>query len=142
MVAALSANHLAALLFGVTLQRLYVVRDDAAAGDFALSALTERAAVALLAVTPVSRRAPLVCFGTDRERAIGPIACGRSAFLQSPRTSSSCRPSRLQPFLDQGGYLDGTTVGTAYERDRSSALFQLDRLSSDCRRRGLSHELR
>ena len=35
MIAALSANHLAALLFPATLRRLYVVRDDDPAGDFA-----------------------------------------------------------------------------------------------------------
>jgi hypothetical protein len=46
MVAALSANHLAALLFRVTLRRLYVVRDDDAAGDFAVATLTERAQAA------------------------------------------------------------------------------------------------
>jgi Toprim domain len=43
MVAALSANHLAALLFRVTLRRLYVVRDNDRAGDFAVATLTERA---------------------------------------------------------------------------------------------------
>ena len=46
MVAALSANHLAALLFRATLRRLYVVRDDDPAGDFAVTTLTERAQAA------------------------------------------------------------------------------------------------
>ena len=46
MVAGLSANHLAALLFRVTLRRLYVVRDDDPAGDFAVATLTERAQAA------------------------------------------------------------------------------------------------
>jgi hypothetical protein len=46
MVAALSANHLAALLFRVTLRRLYVVRDNDSAGDFAVASLTERAQAA------------------------------------------------------------------------------------------------
>ena len=46
MVAALSANHLAALLFRVTLRRLYVVRDNDPAGDFAVATLTERAQAA------------------------------------------------------------------------------------------------
>jgi Toprim domain len=46
MVAALSANHLAALLFRVTLRRLYVVRDNDAAGDFAVATLAERAQAA------------------------------------------------------------------------------------------------
>jgi hypothetical protein len=46
VVAALSANHLAALLFPGTLRRLYVARDDDPAGDFAMAALTERAQAA------------------------------------------------------------------------------------------------
>ena len=46
MVAALSANHLAALLFRVTLRRLYVVRDNDPAGDFAVATLTGRAQAA------------------------------------------------------------------------------------------------
>jgi len=46
LVAALSANHLAALLFRVTLRRLYVVRDDDPAGDFAVATLTGRAQTA------------------------------------------------------------------------------------------------
>lgn len=43
MAAALSANHLAALLLPPTLRRLYIARDADAAGDMALTALTERA---------------------------------------------------------------------------------------------------
>jgi hypothetical protein len=43
MVAALSANHLAAILFPATLRRLYVARDRGPAGDLAVAALTERA---------------------------------------------------------------------------------------------------
>jgi hypothetical protein len=43
MVAALSANHLAALLLPPTLRRLYVVRDRDAAGDAVMDALTDRA---------------------------------------------------------------------------------------------------
>jgi hypothetical protein len=43
MVAALSANHLAALLLPATLRRLYVARDRDAAGDAVMSALTGRA---------------------------------------------------------------------------------------------------
>jgi hypothetical protein len=46
MVAALSANHLAALLFRVTLRRVYVVRDNDPAGEFAVATLTERAQAA------------------------------------------------------------------------------------------------
>jgi hypothetical protein len=43
MVAALSANHLAAMLLPLTLRRLYIARDADAAGDAAVTALTERA---------------------------------------------------------------------------------------------------
>jgi len=55
MVAALSANHLAALLFRVTLRRLYVVRDNDPAGNFAVATLAERAQAAgieALALSP------------------------------------------------------------------------------------------
>jgi hypothetical protein len=54
MVAALSANHLAALLFRATLRRLYVVRDDDPAGDFAVTTLTERAQAADIEVLTLS----------------------------------------------------------------------------------------
>ena len=43
MAAALSANHLAALLLPLTLRRLYIARDDDPAGDGAMATLTERA---------------------------------------------------------------------------------------------------
>jgi len=43
MVAALSANHLAALLLPATLRRLYVARDRDAAGDSVMGALTDHA---------------------------------------------------------------------------------------------------
>jgi hypothetical protein len=43
MVAALSANHLAAILFPATLRRLYIARDNDPAGDIARDSLIERA---------------------------------------------------------------------------------------------------
>src|ERR1700694_3316055 len=43
MVAALSAAHLAAILFPATLRRLYIVRDDDPAGDGAVKRLIDRA---------------------------------------------------------------------------------------------------
>jgi phage/plasmid primase-like uncharacterized protein len=46
IAAALSANHLAALLLPPTLRRLYIARDADAAGDMAIAALTERAEAA------------------------------------------------------------------------------------------------
>ena len=55
MIAALSANHLAAIQFPPTLRRLYVARDDDRAGDAATASLTERAQAAgieLLALSP------------------------------------------------------------------------------------------
>ena len=46
MMAALSAAHLAAILFPATLRRLYVVRDNDAAGDGAMVGLFDRARTA------------------------------------------------------------------------------------------------
>jgi Toprim domain len=43
MLAALSANHLAAILLPVTLRRLYIARDNDEAGNIAAEALTKRA---------------------------------------------------------------------------------------------------
>jgi Toprim domain len=43
MLAALSANHLAAILFPAKLRRLYIARDRDPAGDLAVHTLTERA---------------------------------------------------------------------------------------------------
>ena len=43
MLAALSAAHLAAILFPDTLRRLYILRDDDPAGDSARDSLIERA---------------------------------------------------------------------------------------------------
>jgi hypothetical protein len=55
-VAALSANHLAALLLPPTLRRLYIARDADAAGDMALTALTERAEAAGIEALALSPR--------------------------------------------------------------------------------------
>ena len=56
MAAALSANHLAALLLPPTLRRLYIARDADAAGDMALAALTERAEAAGIEALALSPR--------------------------------------------------------------------------------------
>jgi hypothetical protein len=56
MAAALSANHLAALLLPPTLCRLYIARDADTAGDMALAALTERAAAAGIEALALSPR--------------------------------------------------------------------------------------
>jgi hypothetical protein len=54
MVAALSAAHLAAILFPVTLRRLYIVRDDDPAGDGAVAGLFDRAQSAGIEVMVLS----------------------------------------------------------------------------------------
>ena len=56
MAAALSANHLAALLLPLTLRRLYLARDADAAGAMALAALTERAEAAGIEALALSPR--------------------------------------------------------------------------------------
>jgi hypothetical protein len=56
MAAALSANHLAAILLPLTLRRLYIARDDDAAGDAAVTALTERAEAAGIEAIALSPR--------------------------------------------------------------------------------------
>ncbi|GLS40196.1 DNA primase [Mesorhizobium tianshanense] len=56
MAAALSANHLAALLLPPMLRRLYIARDADAAGDTALAALTERAEAAGIEALALSPR--------------------------------------------------------------------------------------
>jgi hypothetical protein len=74
MVAALSAAHLAAMLFPNTLRRLYIARDADAAGDAALAALTERADAAGIETLALSPRMgdfndDLHAFGLDALRA-------------------------------------------------------------------------
>jgi hypothetical protein len=54
MVAALSSAHLAALLFGPELRRLYIARDADPAGDAACDILVERAAEASIEAIPLS----------------------------------------------------------------------------------------
>jgi hypothetical protein len=56
MAAALSANHLAAILLPLTLRRLYIARDADPAGDYALTALTERAEAAGIEALALSPR--------------------------------------------------------------------------------------
>jgi hypothetical protein len=74
MAAALSANHLTAMLLPPTLHRLYIARDDDAAGDAAVTALTERAEAAGIEAIAWSPRLgdfneDLRTFGTDELRA-------------------------------------------------------------------------
>ena len=72
--AALSAAHLAALLFPDTLRRLYIVRDDDPAGDGAMATLIERANAAgieAITLSPISGdfNEDLRQLGVDRLRA-------------------------------------------------------------------------
>jgi hypothetical protein len=67
MLAALSAAHLAAILFPDTLRRLYILRDDDPAGDGARDSLVERANAAGIEAIVVSPR--LGDFNEDLRRA-------------------------------------------------------------------------
>jgi hypothetical protein len=74
MAAALSAAHLAAILFPDTLRRLYIVRDHDPAGDGATAALTQRANAAgieAITLSPISGdfNEDLRRFGVDALRA-------------------------------------------------------------------------
>jgi hypothetical protein len=74
MMAALSAAHLAAVLFPATLRRLYVVRDNDPAGDGAMVQLIDRAQAARIEAVALSPRgddfnADLRRFGADALRA-------------------------------------------------------------------------
>ena len=74
MVAALSANHLAAILFPAALRRLYVARDADPAGDAALATLNDRAAEAGIEALTLSPalgdfNEDLLCLGAGELRA-------------------------------------------------------------------------
>ena len=74
MVAALSANHLAAILFPAALRRLYVARDADPAGDAAVSTLNDRAAAAGIEALTLSPalgdfNEDLLCLGAGELRA-------------------------------------------------------------------------
>jgi hypothetical protein len=73
MVAALSANHLAAILFPAALRRLYVARDSDPAGDAAVSTLNDRAAAAGIEALTLSPalgdfNEDLLCLGASELR--------------------------------------------------------------------------
>lgn len=73
MMAALSAAHLAAILFPDPLRRLYIVRDNDPAGDSARDGLTERANAAgieAIAISPSLSdfNEDLRCLGLDALR--------------------------------------------------------------------------
>lgn len=78
MMAALSAAHLAAILFPATLRRLYVVRDNDPAGDGAMAGLFDRAHAARIDAVALSPQGDdfnddLRRFGVDALRAAGRV---------------------------------------------------------------------
>jgi hypothetical protein len=99
MLAALSANHLAAILFPGTLRRLYIARDRDPAGDFAGTTLTERAQAAgieALALTPAlgDFNEDLRELGVDELRA---ALCAQLAAEDVPRfliSADAAQPTR------------------------------------------------
>ena len=101
MAAALSANHLAALLFPPTLRRLYIARDADAAGDTAVAALTERAEAAGIEALVLSPQ--LGDFNEDLR------AFGLGAVRAAARASSS--PRRMRSLLAPEDGQDGVTDG-------------------------------
>jgi hypothetical protein len=99
MAAALSANHLAAMLLPLTLRRLYIARDADAAGDAAVIALTERAeAVGIEAIAWSPRlgdfNEDLRTFGIDELRATLRIG-GSSIFMAGQARPKT--PDRVAP---------------------------------------------
>ncbi len=79
MIAALSAAHLAAILFPATLRRLYIVRDDDPAGDSARDGLVERAAAAGIDAIVLS---PALGDFNEDLRLLGIVALGANIRVQ------------------------------------------------------------
>ncbi len=96
MVAALSANHLAALVLPPTLRRLYVVQDNDPAGRWAAQALTDRArrggieALVLVPALGDSQRRPAAA----RHRGARGGGCGCSSSRRTWRGSGAGRQRR------------------------------------------------
>src|SRR5579863_9500428 len=101
MAAALSANHLAALLLSPTLRRFYIARDADAAGDMALAALTERAEAAGIEALVLSPR--MGDFNEDL-RAFGLGALRAALCIQ-------LAPQDVVRFITPGSGQDGMTDG-------------------------------
>ena len=103
MVAALSANHLAALLFPPTLRRLYVARDRDPAGDAAMASLHHRAdGCRDRDAWPVAQLRRL-------QRGSPPAGHRRLPGICAPAT----RPAGRRALHDLGHDRDGMTTGTA-----------------------------
>ena len=85
MVAALSAAHLAAILFPATLRRLYIARDDDPAGDSAMASLIDRASEAGIEAITLS---PRLGTSTRISGRSASMRCGPRCGCRSlPRTS-------------------------------------------------------
>ena len=96
MVAALSATHLAAILFPATLRRLYIARDDDPAGDAALASLIDRAAEAGIEAMALSPA--LGDFNEDLRR---------SASTHFGQLAGADRSGGRRPFHGMGDGRDG-----------------------------------
>ena len=132
MVAALSAAHLAAILFPVTLRRLYIVRDNDAAGDGAAARLIDRAKA--LGIEAITLSPTLEDFNEDL-RALGVdalrTAIGRNSRRKTSPASWNCRrePERGNEARRSAGLMahrivalpvvSERTASTAFLRGRS-----------------------
>jgi Toprim domain len=101
MAAALSANHLAALLLPLTLRRLYIARDADAAGDTAFATLVERAEAAGIKALALS---PTMGDFNEDLRAFGVGAVRAALCIQ-------LAPQDVARFAGQGETQDGMTDG-------------------------------
>jgi len=99
MLAALSANHLAAILFPATLRRLYVARDHDPAGDLAVGTLTERAqsaGIEALVLSPALSdfNEDLRRFGIDELRAALHVQLAPEDAARFLRSTNEAEPRR------------------------------------------------
>ena len=99
MAAALSANHLGAIDFPLSLRRLYIARDADAAGDAVVTVLTQRAKAAGIEAITLSPRLgdfneDLHIFGLDALRAAMRIQLHRRT---SPASCIRRLPSHKVP---------------------------------------------
>jgi hypothetical protein len=94
MAAALSTNHLAALLLPPTLRRLYIARDNDAAGEVAATTLTERAeATGVETIVWMPRRSDCTGEGTGAAS-----LASRSALRSSSSSRRCCEPAPREPW--------------------------------------------
>jgi phage/plasmid primase-like uncharacterized protein len=116
MAAALSASHLAALEFPATLRRLYVAHDANAAGEMAVTALTERARAAGVETLVLSPRLgdfneDLQAFGSGAVRASMRIQLAPQDAVRFMRRTWRGRDNRSRrPVPDSQGLQEGHQV--------------------------------